>query len=374
MSRKIRVLVVDDSTVIRRLLTDALSSDPAIEVAGIAANGKIALAKIPQLNPDIVTLDMEMPEMDGITTLVELRKLYPKLPVIMFSTLTSKGAEATIDALSKGANDYVCKPANVGSVNAAITNVKAELIPKVKMFCPWTSPPPAPVQLRPVARTQPASVQPSFLTTLNKNRAAKIDIIAIGVSTGGPNALQNIIPFLPADFPVPIVLVQHMPALFTKHLAERLNGLSSLKVVEASAGDAIHPGGVWIAPGDYHMTLKRDGTNVKVALNQGTPENSCRPAVDVLFRSVAELYGPSVLSVILTGMGQDGARGCDTIREAGGRTLIQDEATSIVWGMPGAVFRLGLANKVLPLTKIADELTREAQVGRSKQSLATQGA
>ena len=371
MSRKIRVLVVDDSTVIRRLLTDALSSDPAIEVAGIAANGKIALAKIPQLNPDIITLDMEMPEMDGITTLVEVRKLYPKLPVIMFSTLTSKGAEATIDALSKGANDYVCKPANVGSVNAAIANVKFELIPKVKTFCPWTSPPPAPIQLLPIARTQPTGLSPSFLTTLNKSRNGKIDIVAIGVSTGGPNALQNIIPLLPEDLPVPIVLVQHMPALFTKHLAQRLDGLSSLKVVEATAGETINPGGVWIAPGDFHMTLKRDGTAVKVELSKGTPENSCRPAVDVLFRSVAELYGPNVLSVVLTGMGQDGARGCDTIREAGGHTLIQDEATSIVWGMPGAVFKLGLANKILPLNKIADEIIREAQVGRSARSVAT---
>jgi len=370
VSRKIRVLIVDDSTVIRRLLTDALSSDPAIEVAGIAANGKIALSKIPQLNPDIITLDMEMPEMDGITTLVELRKLYPKLPVIMFSTLTHQGAEATIDALAKGANDYVTKPANVGSVTAAIANVKSELIPKIKAFCSWALPKVTPV--RPIVRTPTNTTLPSFLNTLAKRNTNKIDIIAIGVSTGGPNALQEVIPNLPADLPVPIVIVQHMPPIFTKHLANRLNALSKLNVVEASAGESIQPGGVWLAPGDFHMVLKREGTAMKVVLNKGTPENSCRPAVDVLFRSVAAIYGPNVLSVVLTGMGQDGARGCAVIRDAGGRTLVQDEATSVVWGMPGAVVQAGLADKVLPLNQIAEEIVLETRHGRSIRSLASQ--
>ena len=370
--RKIRVLIVDDSTVIRRLLTDALSSDPAIEVAGIAANGKIALAKIPQLNPDILTLDMEMPEMDGITTLVELRKLYPKLPVIMFSTLTQQGATATLDALSKGASDYVTKPANVGSVNAAIANVKSELIPKLKAFCPWGAPPTPP--MKPIVRNASPTLAPSFLNTLAKTANNKIDIVAIGVSTGGPSALQMVIPKLPKDFPVPIVIVQHMPPIFTKHLADRLNSLSQLRVTEAVAGESIQAGGVWLAPGDFHMTLKRERTSVQVVLNQGTPENSCRPAVDVLFRSVAELYGPNVLSVVLTGMGQDGARGCVVVRDAGGRTIVQDEATSVVWGMPGAVVQSGIANKVLPLNKIADEIIREAQQGRTTRLLAVQGA
>jgi two-component system chemotaxis response regulator CheB len=224
-----------------------------------------------------------------------------------------------------------------------------------------------------VVRAQANGVNTSFLDTLPKSKTGKIDIIAMGVSTGGPNALQNILPLLPANLPVPIVIVQHMPPMFTKHLADRLNGLSQLQVVEASEGQLVQPGGVWIAPGDYHMTLRREGTAVKVALNQGTPENSCRPAVDVLFRSVASLYGANVLSVVLTGMGQDGARGCDVIRDAGGRTLIQDEASSIVWGMPGAVYRAGLADKVLPLAKIADEIIRETQVGRAARSLASQG-
>ncbi len=236
MNRKIRVLVVDDSTVIRRLLSDALATDPAIEVAGIAANGKIALAKIPQLNPDLITLDMEMPEMDGITTLVELRKLYPKLPVIMFSTLTQRGAAATIDALSKGASDYVTKPANVGSVTAAIQNVKNELIPKIKAFCPWTNPvverpKRVAAPLNPVSNARPAT----------PSRFKRADLVVIGVSTGGPNALQAVIPQLPSTFPVPVLIVQHMPPIFTKHLADRLNQLSELEVREAAGGELLEP-------------------------------------------------------------------------------------------------------------------------------------
>lgn len=368
MSRKIKVLVVDDSTVIRRLLTDALSSDASIDVVGVAANGKIALAKIPQLNPDLITLDMEMPEMDGLTTLVELRKLYPKLPVIMFSTLTQRGAEATIDALSRGANDYVTKPANVGSVTAAIQNVRNELIPKIKAFCPWTSPVPV---MRPSRMESGLSATRFAKPGVSRN--GRIDVIAIGVSTGGPNALQVVIPKLPASLPVPVVIVQHMPPIFTKHLADRLNQLSPLEVREASAGDAVQAGRILIAPGDYHMVMRREGTAVRIGLNQGTPEHSCRPAVDVMFRSVAETYGPNVLAVVLTGMGQDGAKGCGVIRDRGGRTLVQDEATSVVWGMPGAVAHAGAADKVLPLEKIAAEIVQESQQGRSVRALASMG-
>ncbi len=357
--RKIRVLVVDDSTVIRRLLTDALSSDTSIEVAATAPNGRIALAKIPQVAPDVITLDMEMPEMDGITTLVELRKSYPKLPVIMFSTLTQRGAEATLDALAKGANDYVTKPANVGSVTAALQNVRNELVPKIKAFCPWTAIAAAPTVRRVVPTAGATIAKPAT------NRNGRIDVVAIGVSTGGPNALQAIIPKLPANFPVPIVVVQHMPPIFTKHLADRLHQLSALDVFEGMKGDVLAAGGVWVAPGDFHMTLRRDGTTVRVDTNQQTPENSCRPAVDVLFRSVSETYGANVLGVVLTGMGQDGARGAEVIRDAGGRILIQDEKTSVVWGMPGAVAAAGLADKVLPLDQIAQEIIREAEIGRS---------
>jgi len=360
--RRIRILIVDDSTVIRRLLTDTLSSDPELEVAGTAPNGRIALAKIAQINPDLITLDMEMPEMDGIATLVELRKTYPKLPVVMFSTLTQRGAESTLDALSKGANDYVTKPANVGSITAALQNVRNELIPKIKGLCAWIKP-------APVAAGPANSSAAVGSNRLRPTSPCRIDIVTIGVSTGGPNALLKVLSNLPEAFPVPIVLVQHMPPIFTKHLADRLDQVCKLKVHEAKAGDILHPGGVWIAPGDYHLILERQQTTVRLNVHQGPPENSCRPAVDVLFRSVAELYGRSTLGVIMTGMGQDGLRGCEAIRDAGGTVLIQDEASSVVWGMPAAVSHAGLANRVASLDNIAAEIIRLTQQGRPTRTM-----
>ncbi len=361
--RKIKVLIVDDSTVIRRLLSDALTADPAIEIAGIAANGKIAIAKIPQVNPDVITLDMEMPEMDGLTTLVELRKLYPKLPVIMFSTLTQRGAESTLEALANGANDYVTKPANVGSVNAAIQSVQSELIPKIKQFCNWTD----------TLRSNSAKLT-SLINSPAGFKPSRVDLVVIGASTGGPNALSTVLPAIPANFPVPILVVQHMPPVFTKHLADRLHQQSSLHVHEGAEGDLLEPGGAWIAPGNFHMTLRRYGTQLKVVLNQQPPENSCRPAVDVLFRSASEIFGANVLSVVLTGMGQDGMRGCGIVRDAGGRVLVQDEATSVVWGMPGSVANAGYAHKIVPLTSIAEEIMIQTHACRNAPSYAKAGS
>jgi two-component system, chemotaxis family, protein-glutamate methylesterase/glutaminase len=363
--RKIRVLIVDDSTVIRRLLTNALTSDPAIEIAGVAANGKIALAKIPQVAPDVITLDMEMPEMDGLTTLVEIRKLYPKLPVIMFSTLTQSGAEATMEALTKGANDFATKPSNVGSVTAAIEKVVNELVPKIKQFCNWTN------MSSPIARSK-ILVQSNRKATQAKplvpSKPSPIELVVIGVSTGGPNALTAMLPKFPVNFPVPILIVQHMPPVFTKHLSDRLNQLCKLHVHEAADGELLAAGGAWLAPGNFHMTIRHHGPLLKAVLNQEQPENSCRPAVDVLFRSAAELFGANVLAVVLTGMGNDGQRGCEAIRHAGGRVIVQDEATSVVWGMPGAVANAGLAQKILPLPKIADEILLQTQSSRARSS------
>jgi two-component system, chemotaxis family, protein-glutamate methylesterase/glutaminase len=368
--RKIRVLIVDDSTVIRRLLTNALTSDPAIEIAGVAANGKIALAKIPQVAPDIITLDMEMPEMDGLTTLVEIRKLYPKLPVIMFSTLTQSGAEATMEALTKGANDYATKPSNVGGVTAAIATVVHELVPKIKQFCNWTSNSTVNSTVNAIAHSKvlERSNQPSRSRPVNPTKSSRVEVVVIGVSTGGPNALTTMLPKLPENFPVPILIVQHMPPIFTRHLADRLNQLCQLHVHEAVDGELVVAGGAWLAPGNFHMTVRRQGPQLKAVLNQEQPENSCRPAVDVLFRSAAELFGANVLSVVMTGMGHDGQRGCDAIRQAGGRVIVQDEATSVVWGMPGAVVNAGLANKILPLSKIADEILFQTQSNRTGNS------
>jgi two-component system chemotaxis response regulator CheB len=344
--RKIRVLIVDDSVVIRRLLTDILKDDPEIEVAGTAPNGKIALAKLPQLNPDLVTLDIEMPELDGLGTLPELRKAYPKLPVIMFSTLTERGAKATLDALALGASDYVAKPANVGSVSAGIETVKAQLLPKIKTLCS---------QLHPSAAGRTPVMK---RVTPSRPAARSCDVLLIGSSTGGPQALGAVLAQLSADFPVPIAVVQHMPPVFTRHLADRLNQMCALHVSEAVAGDDLEPGRVLIAPGGMHLELQRVGCAVKAVLHDGPQENSCRPAVDVLFRSGAQVYGSGCMSLVLTGMGTDGLRGAQEICSVGGSVITQDEATSVVWGMPRAVTEAGLASHVLPLPLSATELTR----------------
>jgi two-component system chemotaxis response regulator CheB len=351
---KARILLVDDAVVIRRLVADVLNNDPALEVVGTAPSGRIALAKIPQVNPDLVTLDMEMPEMDGLETLAEIRKTYPKLPVIMFSTLTARGAAATLDALRLGANDYVTKPANVGSVAVAIERVREELIPKIKAFCAHV--------IGPEPTTRPAWTAPPTPTA--PRRVQRVDVLLIGCSTGGPNALAALVPELPADLPVPVLIVQHMPPVFTRSLAERLDAQSKIAVKEAAQGDRVEAGHAYLAPGDYHLEVGRVSLRPMLRTHQGPPENSCRPAADVLFRSAAHIYGPGVLAVVLTGMGQDGLRGCELIREAGGQVVVQDEATSVVWGMPGFVARAGFADKILPLEQIAGEIVRRVNAER----------
>ena len=362
--RKIRVLVVDDAVVVRKIVTDSLASDPEIEIAGIAANGKIALQKIPQVNPDLVTLDIEMPEMDGIEALTEIRKQYGSLPVIMFSTLTERGGTKTLEALALGATDYVTKPANVGSVSVAIQRIKDELIPKIKLFCSAKVGKNAPETAKPEIRQSALPKIPVVKGTYSSVVNERVDIIAIGVSTGGPNALADLIPVLPKNLPVPIVIVQHMPPFFTKLLAERLNSKSNIEVFEGAAGKEIIPGQAWLAPGDYHMEVERKFNKVVLTTNQNTPENSCRPAVDVLFRSVAKVYGKNILAVILTGMGRDGLIGCESIKDAGGQVIVQDEKSSVVWGMPGFVARAGLQDKILPLNQIGQEIINKTRIGR----------
>lgn len=341
----LRILVVDDSAVIRRVLSRLLAADPELVVAGTAGNGIQALARIPEVKPDLVTLDIEMPGMDGLETLVEIRKLYPKLPVIMFSTLTERGAVATLDALARGASDYVTKPSGESSPE----RVAGDLIRKIKSLCAVRVPGPRSAAI-------PFSV--------NGRPQGRVDVVAIGTSTGGPNALTALIPRLPADFPVPIVIVQHMPPLFTRLLAERLSGLGRLKVQEGKEGECLRPGQVWIAPGDHHMTVTRKGREFVLGVNEDAPENSCRPAVDVLFRSVAQCYGVNVLAVVLTGMGADGTRGSAVIRQAGGQVIVQDEASSVVWGMPGSVVAAQLADQIYPLDGIGSEMVRRVSVRR----------
>jgi two-component system chemotaxis response regulator CheB len=355
----VRILIVDDSAVIRRLLGDLLASEPEIVVAGTAANGSQALARILEVKPDLITLDIEMPGMDGLETLVEIRKLYPKLPVIMFSALTERGGTATLDALARGASDYVTKPSPSETPERSHERVREELLRKIKSLCavrqprPGPGPMPIPVPVSGVARPQ-----------------ARIDVVAIGASTGGPNALTELIPQFPADFAVPIVIVQHMPPLFTRLLAERLNGLAPLKVQEGKEGQRLQRGQIWIAPGGQHMTVDRKGTEFVLGLNHDAQENSCRPAVDVLFRSVAQTYGANVLAVVLTGMGTDGTRGSAVIREAGGEVIVQDEASSVIWGMPGSVVAASLADRIYALAGIGPEVVRRVSVRRA---LATAG-
>lgn len=377
---RIRVLIVDDAVVVRRMLTDVLSADPEIEVVGAAANGRIALAKLPQLSPDIVTLDIEMPEMNGLDTIVELRKDYPRLPVIMFSTRTVRGATTTLEALSLGATDYCTKPDNVGSLELAQQRVRDELIPKIKALAGRHC---GPAMKRDTARVATA-VAPVGRAARGLGLAPARprtsppptpEVVAIGVSTGGPNALATLLPRLPADFPVPVLVVQHMPPIFTRFLAERLDGRCRVRVSEARAGMALERGRVYIAPGDWHMMVERRGTDVVITTHQGPPENSCRPAVDVLFRSCAAAYGEATLAIVLTGMGQDGLRGCQALSETGAPILVQDEQSSVVWGMPGTVAEAGLADQVLPLDQIAAAIVQRASTaGPVQRSRAAAGA
>ncbi|MBX9678080.1 MAG: chemotaxis response regulator protein-glutamate methylesterase [Gemmataceae bacterium] len=362
---KIRVMVVDDAVVVRRMVSDVLASDPDLEVAATAPNGRIALAKIPQVNPDLITMDVEMPEMNGLETLKELRKTHPMLPVIMFSTQTQRGASATLDALSLGATDYVTKPANVGSVAEGMQRLREQLIPKIRLYCKSKIQASASISIRPSATPKGEAGGMRMASAGN----SMVELLAVGVSTGGPNALAELLPQLPGDLPVPVVIVQHMPPVFTQLLANRLDAQCAIRVHEGMAGGKLTPGHAWIAPGDFHMSILNATTSKMLTLHQGPPENSCRPAVDVLFRSAVESYGSGVLGVILTGMGRDGLRGCERIHEAGGQILAQDEASSVVWGMPGFVARAGLAEKVLPLKEMAQEIVRRVQRGRSRNSV-----
>lgn len=355
--RKIRVLVVDDAVVMRKLISEALGRDSAIEVAGLAANGRIALQKLPQISPDVVTLDVEMPEMDGLETLRELRKTHPKLPVIMFSTLTSRGATATLDALTFGATDYVTKPANVGSVSECIERLQGELVEKIKLHCRSICPPPVVAPVKSASLTIPRLTK--FIDVGRPAALKEVRAVCIATSTGGPNALADVFRKFPANFHLPILIVQHMPPVFTAMLAERLTALGSVKFHEGREGQRVEPGNAYLAPGGKHMEVRRVGADVVIHLQEEAPENSCRPAADVLFRSAVPVFDGKILGVVLTGMGQDGLRGCEAIRERGGNIIVQDEASSVVWGMPGSVANAGFADKIVPLNLVDGEIIRQ---------------
>lgn len=346
---------MDDSAVIRKVLGDLIAADPELEVAGTAANGKLALEQLKALDPDIVTLDIEMPEMDGLQTVREIRKAGSTVPIIMCSSLTAAGATHTLDALAFGANDYVTKPSSHGVNTREV--VGEELLRKIKGLA---SPIAQALRLAKPPTTPSTSEGTGTASTTifsgDEVTRRKFAVVAIGVSTGGPNALQELIPRIPATLRVPILIVQHMPPLFTKLLAERLNAQSQVPVVEAVEGQDVLPGHIYIAPGGLHMEVKRVIGRTFLTFNEGPLENSCRPAVDVLFRSVAKVYGAEALAVMLTGMGQDGLIGCQHITQVGGSVIAQDRSGCAVWGMPGAVVDAGLASAVLPLEAIAAEI------------------
>ncbi|MCA9214465.1 MAG: chemotaxis response regulator protein-glutamate methylesterase [Planctomycetales bacterium] len=348
MSDKIKVLLADDSSVVRHLLKEVLERDGSIDVVGQARHGAEAVGFFPQCNPDVVLLDVEMPEMDGVEAAGAIRALNCDVPIIMFSSLTTRGGEATLDALTAGASDYVAKPSGKGHVTDAIDQIEGELVPKIRA---WASRRKASADhalhaAAPIGRRKGLLNMPG----------AKV--LAVGSSTGGPDALSTFLRELPTGFPLPVVIVQHMPPVFTKLLAERLNKTCLLKVQEATDGVELRPGEVWIAPGDKHMTVVKGAAGNRIALGSGPPENSCRPAVDVLFRSVAECYGAAAIAVVLTGMGRDGLVGSQTIHAAGGTILVQDEASSVVWGMPGCVAHEQLAVACLPPAELGQEIAR----------------
>jgi len=387
--RQVRVLIVDDSAVMRSLLRSVLGTDKRLETVATASDGAAALRAMEALRPDLVLLDVEMPVMDGLATLRQMRVKGLRMPVIMCSTLTQRGAQVTIEALAQGAADYVAKPAGQPSREAAVESLAHHLVPRIlaltgaaqaampggggvfaqagpavgsasgKMAGGTVSGAAALMPHAPVY-SQGAHLPPVKLTGI----AAQPMVLAIGVSTGGPAALDVLLPSLPVSFPLPVLVVQHMPELFTKLLAERLDTRCALRVREASHGDPVRPGNIYIARGNWHMEVAGSPTNVSLRLNQDAAENHCRPAVDVLFRTAVGVWGSGVLGVILTGMGSDGFLGCRLIRDHGGAVLAQDQATSAVWGMPGVVTTAGLAHKVLPLPAIAPEILRLAGRGQ----------
>ncbi len=352
----IRVMIVDDSAVVRRIIASVLKETPGFQVASAAANGQVALDELATARPEIVLLDIEMPVMNGFETLKQLRERRPRLPVIMFSSLTERGASATLEALFLGASDYVPKPggSDLGDIEAGKKAIRDELLPKLRQ---WARP-----AKKPRADSVSAVASPPVRPAVNR----RIDVVAIGVSTGGPQALARVLPDFARNCPTPIVIVQHMPPMFTRYLADRLSTTFQLPVHEGQEGCEVQAGHAYIAPGGYHMQLTRVDARVRIRLNQGPAENACRPSADVLFHSVADVYGAASLTVVLTGMGRDGLLGCQRLHQLGGQIIVQDEPSSVVWGMPGHVARAGLAMAVLPLDQVGAEITNRLAQKRGR--------
>ena len=371
-----RIMVVEDSAVIRGLLTRVLESDPALRVVSSVGDGAMAVRSIGRQNIDVVVLDIEMPVMDGLTALPKLLQASPRSRVIMASTLTERNADISLRALQMGAADYVTKPKSGRELQSADA-FKRELLGKVKALAAAArkgasaaTPAAAPRRafsaertrpLAPVAAAPVRAAAPAGLRTRPVPAGFRPEAIAIGSSTGGPQALFQLLKEIGREARLPILITQHMPATFTRILAEHITRQCDLDTAEASDGMTVTPGKAYVAPGDWHMTVRASGGLPTIRVNQEAPENFCRPAVDVMLRSLSEVYGPRLLTVILTGMGQDGLRGCERVVAAGGVVLSQDEASSVVWGMPGAVSTAGLSSDILPLKDIGSAIRRLVQ-------------
>lgn len=372
----LRVLAADDSAVMRGIMRrlfeihaeDRLSKLPPMELCGTAQDGVECMDAVARLKPDILILDLEMPRLNGLDVLERLREVNPALPVIMCSAHTERGARSTLEALARGAADYVMKPSEQRDLAAALQSLAEQLLPKIAALTKG--------RRRKIDEDAGRTAQSTKRGEAGGRKDSPIEVVVIGLSTGGPSALEQMLPRLPSSFPVPVLIVQHMPKLFTGALAERLDKICPLRVRQAYDNDAIVPGTVWLAPGDSHMEVAArrmgfgvgdadaTGRGARVRLHQQMPLNHCRPSVDYLFHSAARLYGASVLALMMTGMGADGLDGARAVHEAGGVVLAQDEATSAVWGMPGRVADAGIANAVLPLAAIADELRQRVNAGR----------
>jgi len=378
--RPLRILAADDSAVMRGVMwklfqmhaEDRKSDLPRMELCGVALDGVDCLESVKRLLPDVLVLDLEMPRLNGLEVLRRLQVDNPGLPVIMCSAHTERGARSTLEALASGAADYVTKPAEQRDFASAMLSLSQQLLPRIAALAKGAKRNGESV----VARGGSSNTPKALVGSLRSKRSAPIELVVIGLSTGGPSALEQLLPRLPADFRVPVLIVQHMPKLFTGALAERLDKCCSLRVKEAYENAMIRPGTIWLAPGDAHMEVglgngladRQDGElagrSSRVRLHQREPLNHCRPAVDYLFFSAARIYGASALALVMTGMGADGLDGARAVHERGGVVLAQDEASSAVWGMPGKVTEAGIANATLPLREIAGVLTQRVNAGR----------
>ena len=357
--RPVRVMVVDDSVVVRGVFGRIIDAQPDMKVATTAANGRAALEALRQVEVDVVLLDVEMPEMDGLEALPKILAMRPNVRVIMASSLTMQGATVTMTALALGAADFVHKPvAKGGGGTSSMDTVAKDLVEKIRALGRRAQS----GRYAAVAQVDEPRLQAPVRIIATPNEITP-RVLAIASSTGGPNALAELLAALPSDFPLPILITQHMPPLFTTLLAERLTRDSGRPCIEAKEGDAIVAGRAYVAPGDWHMTLRTMERKPIIRLVQSAHENHCRPAADPMFRSVASIFGASALGVVLTGMGEDGRRGCQVIVENGGKVVVQDEPSSVVWGMPGAVVEAGLASAILPLKEIAAHVCKLTLVG-----------